>query len=131
MKLRRHYNSPAPALARQKSFRLGVDGNGRRNSGGISKSSAGAEHKLNQGKHQEVGAKVPKSDDQNQRGNSSSALVEAQSNTGVMDITDQFDYTFWAGDLNYRVDLTREEAEECLQRGDLEVMISLFSLFVH
>lgn len=38
-----------------------------------------------------------------------------------LDVTDQFDYTFWAGDLNYRVDLSREKADECLQKGDLEV----------
>jgi len=37
------------------------------------------------------------------------------------DVTQQFDYTFWAGDLNYRVDLPRETADKCLQKGDLEV----------
>ncbi|KAG9072363.1 inositol polyphosphate 5-phosphatase [Linnemannia hyalina] len=40
------------------------------------------------------------------------------------DVTDQFDYTFWAGDLNYRVDLSREKADECLQKGDLETMLA-------
>jgi hypothetical protein len=40
------------------------------------------------------------------------------------DVTDQFDYTFWAGDLNYRVELSREKADECLQKGDLEVISS-------
>lgn len=40
------------------------------------------------------------------------------------DVTDQFDYTFWAGDLNYRVDLSREAADECLQKGDLETMLA-------
>lgn len=39
------------------------------------------------------------------------------------DVTEQFDYTFWAGDLNYRVDLSREKADECIQKGDLEVTI--------
>ena len=38
-----------------------------------------------------------------------------------IDVTDQFDYTFWAGDLNYRVDLSRAQANECLEKGDLEV----------
>ncbi|KAF9134556.1 inositol polyphosphate 5-phosphatase [Mortierella sp. 14UC] len=40
------------------------------------------------------------------------------------DVTEQFDYTFWAGDLNYRVDLSREQADECLQKGDLETMLA-------
>ncbi|KAF9581982.1 inositol polyphosphate 5-phosphatase [Lunasporangiospora selenospora] len=40
------------------------------------------------------------------------------------DITQQFDYTFWAGDLNYRVDLSRTDAEGCLKRGDLETMLT-------
>lgn len=38
-----------------------------------------------------------------------------------IDVTDQFDYTFWAGDLNYRVDLSRAQANECLEKGDLKV----------
>lgn len=110
-----------------------MDGNGRRNSGhnggGVSKpgteqNRSNITHKPNQGELQEVSAKAPKNDDQAQRSSSSghrSEPTQAQPNTGVADITDQFDYTFWAGDLNYRVDLTRAEAEECLQRGDLEV----------
>ncbi|KAG0027096.1 inositol polyphosphate 5-phosphatase, partial [Podila clonocystis] len=41
-----------------------------------------------------------------------------------VDVTDQFDYTFWAGDLNYRVDLSRAQANECLEKGDLETMLA-------
>ncbi|KAI9239836.1 MAG: hypothetical protein BYD32DRAFT_434517 [Podila humilis] len=41
-----------------------------------------------------------------------------------IDVTDQFDYTFWAGDLNYRVDLSRAQANECLEKGDLETMLA-------
>ncbi|KAG0007044.1 inositol polyphosphate 5-phosphatase [Modicella reniformis] len=143
MKLRRHYNSPSPALVRQKSFYSGNDGNGRGNSGqnggGVSKPSV--EHRsnnINQKPNQsgllEIGTKVEEDRGQGPRSNSSghnsgqgskssgdhSSQAQAQTDTGFVDITDQFDYTFWAGDLNYRVDLTRAEADECLQRGDLK-----------
>ncbi|KAF9164923.1 inositol polyphosphate 5-phosphatase [Actinomortierella ambigua] len=40
------------------------------------------------------------------------------------DITQQFDYTFWAGDLNYRVDMTRQEADAYLAKGDIEALLA-------
>ncbi|KAF9979377.1 inositol polyphosphate 5-phosphatase [Actinomortierella ambigua] len=40
------------------------------------------------------------------------------------DITQQFDYTFWAGDLNYRVDMTRQEADACLAKNDIETLLA-------
>ncbi|KAG0238357.1 inositol polyphosphate 5-phosphatase [Actinomortierella wolfii] len=40
------------------------------------------------------------------------------------DITQQFDYTFWAGDLNYRVDMTRQEADACLAKDDIETLLA-------
>ncbi|KAK3826027.1 MAG: hypothetical protein J3Q66DRAFT_113284 [Benniella sp.] len=127
MKLRRHYNSPAPVLARQKSFQLGSGGNGRGNSGQNGRvSKPGAEcHPSNITIQLHGGNSNNHSIDQS--GKSSGDLSNqtlAQSNSGVVDITDQFDYTFWAGDLNYRVDLSREEAEECLERGDLKTMLA-------
>ncbi|KAG0268353.1 inositol polyphosphate 5-phosphatase [Actinomortierella ambigua] len=40
------------------------------------------------------------------------------------DITQQFDYTFWAGDLNYRVDMTRQEADAYLAKDDIEALLA-------
>ncbi|KAF9372401.1 inositol polyphosphate 5-phosphatase [Podila verticillata] len=53
-------------------------------------------------------------------------IYESKSHTPgpKIDVTDQFDYTFWAGDLNYRVDLSRAQANECLEKGDLETMLA-------
>ncbi|KAI8357110.1 hypothetical protein B0O80DRAFT_496830 [Mortierella sp. GBAus27b] len=100
MKLRRHYNSPSSALTRQKSLQFGGDGNGRKNSSGTLKPT----HSGEQGSKGDQAHGAPSTD--------------------AADITDQFDYTFWAGDLNYRVDLSRAEADACLQRDDLKTMLA-------
>ncbi|KAF9919635.1 inositol polyphosphate 5-phosphatase [Linnemannia zychae] len=47
-----------------------------------------------------------------------------------INVTDQFDYTFWAGDLNYRVDLSREKADEYIQKGDIETMLACDQLLI-
>lgn len=124
MKLRRHYNSPAPGLVRQKSFQLGSGGNGRNNSGKngeVPKPSAEC-HPSNITTQIQRGSSSHYGSDHGGKSNGDpSARTQSQPNSGVVDITDQFDYTFWAGDLNYRVNVTRAEAEECLQRGDLKV----------
>lgn len=35
------------------------------------------------------------------------------------DVTNEFDYVFWFGDLNYRVDMDRQTANKCLVRSDI------------
>ncbi len=37
------------------------------------------------------------------------------------DVTSNFDYVFWFGDLNYRVDLDRQTANKCLSKADIMV----------
>ncbi|KAG0344240.1 inositol polyphosphate 5-phosphatase [Podila humilis] len=54
----------------------------------------------------------------------SAITSEINSNISKVDVTDQFDYTFWAGDLNYRVEMSRAEADACLQKDDIETLLS-------
>ena len=42
---------------------------------------------------------------------------------------DSFDHVFWFGDLNYRVDITRDQADQYLVSSDLTV--SSAHLHVH
>ncbi|KAF9170338.1 inositol polyphosphate 5-phosphatase [Mortierella sp. AD011] len=119
MKLRRHYNSPPP-LVPQKSFKVGANGkaNGERPSG---KSNSNGNLARNPSKAKLVlESKAP---DQSHGGSDGHSNGQAQVGTAV-DITEQFDYTFWAGDLNYRVDLTRAQADDYLQKGDLETLFA-------
>lgn len=37
------------------------------------------------------------------------------------DVTTEFDFVFWFGDLNYRVDMDRQMANKCLLRSDIMV----------
>ncbi|KAG9295175.1 hypothetical protein G9A89_006156 [Geosiphon pyriformis] len=39
-------------------------------------------------------------------------------------VTDRFDYAFWFGDMNYRVDMSRQEANILLDRGDFASLLS-------
>ena len=39
-------------------------------------------------------------------------------------VTDRFDYVFWSGDLNYRVNTTRKMADSLLKKEMLEVMLA-------
>ncbi|KAG0008663.1 inositol polyphosphate 5-phosphatase, partial [Entomortierella chlamydospora] len=119
MKLRRHYNSPPP-LVPQKSFKIGANGkvngekpNGKSNSSGnLTRSPSKA--KL-----------VPESKAPDHSHGSSDGHSNGQAQVGTaVDITEQFDYTFLAGDLNYRVDLTRAQADDYLQKGDLETLFA-------
>jgi len=129
MKLRRHYNHP-PVPQPQKSFQKddnhsngGLRPNYNNNSNG---NHGNNPHHLPSpvsdltASERSEGHNISRKQDQQQEhhGDSSS---QAHSSTATVDITDQFDYTFWAGDLNYRVDLPRAEAEECIARGDLQV----------
>ncbi|KAG0245224.1 inositol polyphosphate 5-phosphatase [Actinomortierella wolfii] len=52
------------------------------------------------------------------------ATMRGSKSESPTDITQQFDYTFWAGDLNYRVDMTRQEADACLARDDIETLLA-------
>jgi hypothetical protein len=45
------------------------------------------------------------------------------SKTSELDITDDYDYVFWFGDLNYRVNGTRRMIDDALKRGMLEVYL--------
>ncbi|CAG8464991.1 2478_t:CDS:2 [Scutellospora calospora] len=38
-----------------------------------------------------------------------------------VNVTDRFDYTFWFGDMNYRVDLPREKVDKLIVKKDLAV----------
>ncbi|KAF9360070.1 inositol polyphosphate 5-phosphatase [Mortierella sp. AD094] len=119
MKLRRHYNSPPP-LVPQKSFKIGVNvkANGEKPSG---KPNSSDNITRNPSKAQLAPElKTPDHSHGNSDGHSNG---QAHVGTAV-DVTEQFDYTFWAGDLNYRVDLTRAQAEDYLQKEDLETMFS-------
>ena len=40
----------------------------------------------------------------------------------VADVTNRFDYTFWAGDLNYRVNGTRKMIDSLLEKNLMEVL---------
>ncbi|KAF9205326.1 inositol polyphosphate 5-phosphatase [Haplosporangium sp. Z 27] len=127
MKLRRHYNSPSP----QKTFNLGINGkvNGDKTNG-----KSGSSDNIIRDPSKTHQIHDIKSSDQTQESSghsngkgskgSDSNTTQAHPSPKV-DITDQFDYTFWAGDLNYRVDLTRAQANEYLEKGDLE------TLFMH
>ncbi|KAI8598641.1 hypothetical protein EDD21DRAFT_181519 [Dissophora ornata] len=127
MKLRRHYNvSPS-----QKPFPPGKNGKGDTDQDGGG-GGGGGEKKLNRNvisddikrKIREVlQADTKATEDQHRNGQGSKASGDGTDQTQT-DITDQFDYTFWAGDLNYRVDLTRAQANECLEKGDLETMLA-------
>ncbi|KAF8977033.1 inositol polyphosphate 5-phosphatase [Entomortierella lignicola] len=124
MKLRRHYNSPSP----QKTFNLGINGkvNGDKSNG-----KSGSSDNIIRDPSKAHQIHDIKSSDQTQESSghsngkgskgSDSNTTQAHPSPKV-DITDQFDYTFWAGDLNYRVDLTRAQANEYLDKGDLETL---------
>ena len=51
--------------------------------------------------------------------------------TGVrkLESTFQFDYTFWMGDFNFRIDGTFEEVVELVEKGDLGTLKDLCQLF--
>ncbi|ORZ28711.1 hypothetical protein BCR41DRAFT_3172 [Lobosporangium transversale] len=147
MRLRRHYNSPPVATgpSLQKPAYYGNNSNNKNNnsnsnikrndnagggSNGEKKStnqssthSDGSESKKssnnkNEGdKDKDKDPRMPRKD-----GRESGDSNVTQNSSANVDITNQFDYTFWAGDLNYRVDMTRAEADECLQKGDLKLM---------
>ncbi|KAF0357476.1 DNase I-like protein [Gigaspora margarita] len=38
-------------------------------------------------------------------------------------VTDRFDYTFWFGDMNYRIDLTREEVDKLINKKQLKTLL--------
>ncbi|KAF9113422.1 inositol polyphosphate 5-phosphatase [Mortierella sp. AM989] len=133
MKLRRHYNSPQP-LVPQKSFYF--SGNGKEHGGKLSSaekkptsgnnvtrepSKTQLETDLKTSDHSH-GSPTGHNNGQRSKGSDDSA-GHAHTSTEI-DITEQFDYTFWAGDLNYRVDLPRAKAEECLQKGDIETLLA-------
>ncbi|CAG8565059.1 10268_t:CDS:2 [Acaulospora morrowiae] len=40
-----------------------------------------------------------------------------------VNVTDRFDYTFWFGDMNYRVEFTREEADEHIKKEDISALL--------
>ncbi|CAG8506150.1 5975_t:CDS:2 [Dentiscutata heterogama] len=40
-----------------------------------------------------------------------------------VNVTDRFDYTFWFGDMNYRIDLPREEVDELINKKDLKTLL--------
>ncbi|KAG0326757.1 inositol polyphosphate 5-phosphatase [Dissophora globulifera] len=144
MKLRRHYNAP-PVPAPRKAIPL--DNNGKSIKDGNDAGDIPPSDKSNSdgssGNGDGVGKKPSKkhlkikigntSPDHDGKGNHShdghagktgGEGVDQTPSTTAVDITDQFDYTFWAGDLNYRVDLTRAQANECLQKNDLETMLA-------
>ncbi|CAH1763413.1 13810_t:CDS:2 [Entrophospora sp. SA101] len=41
----------------------------------------------------------------------------------INNVTDRFDHTFWFGDMNYRVDLSREKADELILRHELTKLL--------
>ncbi|CAO3573568.1 unnamed protein product [Mortierella alpina] len=121
MKLRRHYDYPPVGLP-QRSFHNAA--NAKASEGGPEKhgSSEGQDTAPSspiQGGVGELGQNGQSS--KNNGGDSSSSVTTSKA---AFDITEQFDYTFWAGDLNYRVDLSRAEAEDCIHKGDLKTMIA-------
>ncbi|CAG8443962.1 4843_t:CDS:2 [Rhizophagus irregularis] len=38
-------------------------------------------------------------------------------------VTDRFDYTFWFGDMNYRVDLERSRVDDLIRQNDIETLL--------
>ncbi|KAI7831583.1 Endonuclease/exonuclease/phosphatase [Gamsiella multidivaricata] len=122
MQLRRHYNSP-PALARQKSSHFGNNGKGSDDKKPIGKSSNGdlVEKKPGKTSHLKINTELAATEQHSHRQEGADENGPAKTEINV-DITEQFDYTFWAGDLNYRVDLSRAQAEKCLEKEDLGVI---------
>ncbi|KAF9573437.1 inositol polyphosphate 5-phosphatase [Mortierella alpina] len=118
MKLRRHYDYP-PVGPPQRSFHnaavqktCGPEKHGDREDLGTNATTTPASPMhVGAGGHEHKGQYC-----QNNGGDSSSVATSK----AASDVTEQFDYTFWAGDLNYRVDLSRAEAEDCIQKGDLK-----------
>ncbi|KAF9193594.1 inositol polyphosphate 5-phosphatase [Haplosporangium sp. Z 767] len=130
MKLRRYYDYP-PVIPPQRSGTHDKAGNNR-NVGTIRNNSSNTLISSPDVTHMNANSKAMmdknnSSELSNKESGTNGGHVESSTQTppktGV-DITDQFDYTFWAGDLNYRVDLTRAQANECIQKGDLETMLA-------
>lgn len=48
-----------------------------------------------------------------------------------LDTTNQFDFLFWCGDLNYRIDLNREEALKLISERNWTSLLSLDQLLQH
>ncbi|KAF9280306.1 inositol polyphosphate 5-phosphatase [Mortierella alpina] len=109
MKLRRHYDYPPVGLP-QKSFH---------NATNAKKTSEG--EPVKHGSHEVLEVNAATAPHSPVHGGDSSSVATSKAST---DITEQFDYTFWAGDLNYRVDLSRAEAEDCIHKGDLKTMLA-------
>ncbi|GBC00839.1 hypothetical protein RclHR1_03990016 [Rhizophagus clarus] len=45
------------------------------------------------------------------------------SDKGFINVTDRFDYTFWFGDMNYRVDLERSRVDDLIRQNDIKTLI--------
>ncbi|KAF9938183.1 inositol polyphosphate 5-phosphatase [Mortierella alpina] len=125
MKLRRHYDYPPVGLP-QKSFHNAV--NTKASGGGPEKRVSREDLDTNAAttpalpKHGGIAGEYEhKGHPSKTNGGDSSSVATSKA---ASDITEQFDYTFWAGDLNYRVDLSRAEAEDCIHRGDLKTMLA-------
>ncbi|CAG8615349.1 10448_t:CDS:2 [Cetraspora pellucida] len=46
-------------------------------------------------------------------------------------VTDRFDYTFWFGDMNYRIDLPRLEVDQLISKKDLKVSVYRYYVFAN
>ncbi|KAF9094896.1 inositol polyphosphate 5-phosphatase [Mortierella sp. AD031] len=109
MKLRRHYNYPPVYLPKA----------GGGNGNNVKASSTNNLLGRSQSPNASSSALSLVHPQQQPQGSKSTPHLEV-----CADVTELFDYTFWAGDLNYRVDLSRKQADECLQKGDLETMLA-------
>ncbi|KAF9432879.1 inositol polyphosphate 5-phosphatase [Entomortierella beljakovae] len=134
MKLRRHY-SPQSPLAPQKSFYIpaGVNANTDDSSSAERKPAKDAmknPSKAHMGRFESSFATIGRNHGHK---NGQESKDSGGSTAAGSDITEQFDYTFWAGDLNYRVNLSRAEAEKCIEKGDIEVnfVIVYFHSILH
>ncbi|KAF9946220.1 inositol polyphosphate 5-phosphatase, partial [Mortierella alpina] len=125
MKLRRHYDYPPVGLP-QKSFHNAA--NAKANGGGPerygSREGPGVSAAMAAGSPMQGSAGEHVHNEQSSRNNGGDSSSSMSTSKATSDITEQFDYTFWAGDLNYRVDLSRAEAEDCIHKGDLKTMIA-------
>ncbi|KAG0274468.1 inositol polyphosphate 5-phosphatase [Linnemannia exigua] len=116
MKLRRHYNYPPVYLPKPA---VNNNNNNNNNNGKAKSSSTNNLLDPNRPPANPSSSGVSLVHPQQLQAKSQPNLAEV-----CTDVTELFDYTFWAGDLNYRVDLSREQADECLQKGDLETMLA-------